>query len=123
MNPALPEFPRIMQDPSTESVARACRARGRAGIPEAVRGDSEILTRRSAGFQNLFVGEKILRIWGIRTAFWVGNRRMRNESADSVQSVLEFPVFMHQFSEAAGLTHSPLQWLEPTGDSPVGSSR
>ena len=69
MNPALPEFPRIMQDPSTESVARAWRARGRAGIPEAVRGDSEILTRRSAGFQNLFVGEKILRIWGIRTAF------------------------------------------------------
>ena len=116
MNPALPEFPRIMQDPSTESVARACRARGRAGIPEAVRGDSEILTRRSAGFQ-------ILRIWGIRTAFWVGNRRMRNESADSVQSVLEFPVFMHQFSEAAGLTHSRLQRLEPTGDSPVGSSR
>jgi len=107
-----------MQDPSTESVARACRARGRAGIPEAVRGDSEILTRRSAGFQ-------ILRIWGIRTAFWVGNRRMRNESADSVQSVLEFPAFMHQFSEAAGLlvTHSRLQWLEPTGDSPVGSSR
>ena len=39
---------------------------------------------------------------------------MRNESADSVQSVLEFPVFMHQFSEAAGLTHSPLQRLEPT---------
>ena len=34
MNPALPEFPRIMQDPNTESVARACRARGRAGIPD-----------------------------------------------------------------------------------------
>ena len=33
MSPALPEFPRIMQDPSTESVARACRACGRAGIP------------------------------------------------------------------------------------------
>ena len=41
---------------------------------------------------------------------------MRNESADSVQSVLEFPLFMHRFSEAAGLTRSPLQRLEPTGE-------
>eukprot|EP01043_Picozoa_sp_COSAG02_P036883 COSAG02_NODE_2733_length_8136_cov_35.604454_3_plen_50_part_00 len=32
MNSALPEFLTIMQDPNTESVARACRARDCAGI-------------------------------------------------------------------------------------------
>ena len=32
--PATAEFLRITQDPNTESVARACRARDRAGIPD-----------------------------------------------------------------------------------------
>jgi hypothetical protein len=38
MNSALPEFLTIMQDPNTESVARACRAGDRAGIRVSRRG-------------------------------------------------------------------------------------
>ena len=62
MNPALPEFPRIMQDPNTESVARACRARGRAGIPDPPL-PPQRLTREFASVAE--GGSEILKFWAV----------------------------------------------------------
>ena len=61
MNSALPEFLRITQDPNTESVARACRARGRAGIPDPPF-PPQRLTRE---FASVAEGSEILKFWAV----------------------------------------------------------
>ena len=56
MNPALPEILRITQDPSTESVARECRARGRAGIPASKMASDWPISRPCMRIRSLDLG-------------------------------------------------------------------